>query len=144
MDLRQSPYYARFMAGSGWEIKKFSGHFVYLKNFFGLKFAKMQRFKGTLNFEKLDQFLNANRVIYTVLEPVSGITHTAYTRHRFLLSRAPYLPTKTLIIDLRLTKTKLFQNLSTNLKRILKQPSGTRVIKPASWEFYAAWKQATA
>lgn len=129
------------MAATGWVVKKFSGNYVYLKNFFGLRMAKLQRFDHRLDFIRLDRFLKDNRVVFTVLEPGQGLRTDDFPTHRFRLSRSPYLPTKTLIIDLKQSRADFWRGLSTNLRRILNQPAKTRIVKPDADTFYLGWKK---
>lgn len=141
MDLRQSPEYAAYMRAIGWKVQRFRGIFIYLKRLpiLGLKLAKIQRYSSNLPLPALRQFLLRHKVVYTILEPVKPQLNLA--DYRFTPSSSPYLPTKTLVLDLTIPETKLFQNFSTNLKRILNQTSPTQMVIPTPNKFHAQWRR---
>lgn len=141
MDLRQSPQYARYLQASGWQVKRVDDVFVFLKPLiFGLKMAKVQRYKK-LDPNELQLFLRTNKVVYTVLEPAEGVNANWYSKFRFHSNHSPYLPTKTLVVDLTLSKEKLWRNLSENLKRILRKKERTKLTQPLPETFYHAWQK---
>lgn len=141
MDLRQSPQYARYLEASGWQVKRVGNAYVFLKSLiFGLKMAKVQRYQK-LDLNRLQLFLRVNRVVYTVLEPEEEVETSRYSKFRFFTNHSPYLPTKTLTVDLSLSKEKLWRNLSENLKRILRQKKQTKLTQPLPETFYRAWQK---
>ena len=91
---------------------------------------KIQRFRGKLDFSDLKRVKMRHKVIYTVLEPASATPGVRRRRNTtpgetFAPARVrpsrPFLPTKTVIIDLKKSEKQLWNDLSTNAKRILRK-----------------------
>jgi hypothetical protein len=141
MDLRQSPHWARFQESTGWEVEKLAGTYIYQKRlpYVGISIAKIQRYRH-LDLNQLIPFLQRERVIYSVLEPISS-KDQGYTKYRYFPSTSPYLPTATLRLNLRLSQSKLKSQMAGNLTRILKQPDRSEPTDPDPDEFYDAWKK---
>jgi len=152
-DIRQTREWGRFLASRGWIIKKIPKQdprgeiFCFIKRIpltpFGV--MKVQRWRGKLDFNKLKRLKKKYGVIYTVLEPRGGEILLPGNRiWQYKLSKAPYLPSKTIIVDLRKSEAKLWKDLSENAKRILRismgQPMGAKEIEPEI--FWRAWKEA--
>ena len=103
-DLRQDPYWAKFLSLSGWKVIYRNGTYVYLRKlpFLPLFICKVQRF---ISLPKINMPL-----IYSIYEPLTNTLNFSRT--------SPYLPTATLIINLNKPLS-----LSQNAKRILSRPS---------------------
>lgn len=64
----------------------------------------------------------------------------AWLARGYRVEKSPFLPTKTLVIDLTKSKVKLWEEFSDNARRIIKKSAVKSEIVSAE-EFYAGWKQ---
>lgn len=124
-DLRQSDLYAHYQELRGWRvsnIKDKSGKNVqiFIKDLpgIGISVLKCQKFEEELDWRSLREFKKKNRVVYTVLEPVSGRKEN-YQKEGYKINKNSYLPTKTIIIDLRKGKDYLWNDLSKDARKII-------------------------
>jgi len=101
---------------------------------------KIQRYSGELNLGDLKKLKRKYRVVYVVAEPIDKKVHG------WKVNKHPFLPSKTIVIDLRKDEKKLWKDLSTNAKRILKKDSLVQTIelrgKKDRRKFYKNWKKA--
>ncbi|MBI1872118.1 hypothetical protein HYS10_01730, partial [Candidatus Collierbacteria bacterium] len=129
IDLRQSKEWADWLSKSGWTIvqvdsvfgKKFA---VFVRKFpFGISVIKFQRFDEPLDFNSLNQLKNKYHAFQTILEPANENALKGIKENGYHLSRSPYLPTKTRIIDLTKGEKKLISEMSEDFQRVLKKTS---------------------
>jgi len=93
-----------------------------------------------LDFSDLKRVGRKHKVVYTVIEPTLGSDPSlarwpkepappvsggvpVRVRPSWRVNKRPYLPTKSIIIDLKKVKKQLWNDLSTNAKRILNKKS---------------------
>lgn len=159
-DIRQTKEWKRYLQSSGWVVEKvnLSSHSgrvhphtrrrealvsVFIRKITLTPFSmmKVQRFDGELDFSDLKRLKRRHRVIYTVLEPLKmGLQGWRINKH-------PFLPTETVVVNLNKSKGQLWNDLSTNAKRILNKSSMVRTIelrgRDGREEFYKAWKKSS-
>ncbi|OGM29766.1 hypothetical protein A2630_01325 [Candidatus Woesebacteria bacterium RIFCSPHIGHO2_01_FULL_44_10] len=113
MDIRQSSNYAKYMRRQGWKVEKINGVYCYLKKFpiIGY-FCKIQRPGTTLGERDIKLLRKKYRIFQIVVEPSDEKQGTRLKDLGFKLTKSPYLPSKTLILDLKKPKNILFKNLS--------------------------------
>jgi len=141
-DIRQTKEWAGYLRSSGWIVEKVSGIYVFIKKIPLSPFSmmKIQRFPGKLNFKALKKIKKKNRVVYVVAEPKNEVVEG------WRVNKKPFLPTKTMVIDLRKSEKELWNDLSTNAKRILNRKTGVRIVelkREESFRFYKAWKESS-
>lgn len=151
-DLRQTEEWGRFLAADGWQVEKVKGMSgkefqVFVRRFpLGVSFIKFQRFDEELDFNSLNQVKNKNRTIYTILEPMNMAATKGLVEAGYRINKAPFLPTKTRIIDLTKSETKLVSEMSENFQRILtKKAAGSWQLAAfrqiSADEFYEGWQK---
>jgi len=111
---------------------------------------KIQRFHGKLDLSSLNEIKRKHKIVYSVVEPASATPGVRRRRNTtpgetfagWKVNKKPFLPTKTIVIDLANNEKQLWKNLSTNAKRILKQKDSTNDSsdEKSRIEFYEAWK----
>jgi len=115
---------------------------AFIKRFpFGLSVIKLQRFDEPLDFNSLNHLKKKLHAFQTILEPanekaVAGITEAGYH-----LSRSPYLPTKTRVIDLTKSEKKLVAEMSENFRRVIRRTKNLEVVKISADDFYKGWQK---
>lgn len=151
MDLRQSKAYANYQKSRGWEIEKIGtsgerGAYLFIKKMpvLGVSVLKGQRYKGSLNWKELGRAKKANRVIYTVLEPLE---EKEQLRERgFKVNASPYLPTETVVVDLSKDFNELWEGLAKDAQRTIeKSEVKIRSVegKEERKRFWRKWKRAS-
>lgn len=149
------------MQATGWAVEKVKSHLggvilCFIKRIPLLPFSiiKVQRFEGQLDDKYFNRLKRKYRVIYSIFEPLTDPVFTEFNlggspRHNptsedELYSRriSSYLPTKTIIIDLKKSEQELWKDLSENARRIIKRNDGVKIKKTKNLErFGEEWRR---
>lgn len=132
VDIHQSPQYANFLSSSGWIIEKICGVNYFIRNLplFG-SILKIQRPKE-IYFDEIDRLCQKYHVFQTILEPslfstrgdFTTFDHNLLLHHGFRLSKSPYLPSKTLQIDLTKSQKDIEKGFMRNIRTGIKRGEG--------------------
>lgn len=112
MDIRQSKEYAGFLKEIGWTVEKLQKDQVFIKKIPLIGSAiKIQRTQK-IDFKKLQEICEQNRIFQIIVEPEVnfGDLKSLY-KNGFKLSGTPYLPTKTLQVDLTKSKKEIIAQM---------------------------------
>ncbi len=127
-DLQQSPLYAHYIEDLGWTVEKISGCFIYIRRFPLLgALAKIQRPRHMQDFPHLVRTLRHHGVRRVSVEPAAGVsqkqllTWTNKLNQYFQIIRSPFLPTKTILIDLTRPEKQIFQRFSEAKRRAVRR-----------------------
>ena len=142
MDLRQSEEYAKHLEGMGWIVKRVEGVNYFIKKFPLIgSFMKIQR-PANIRPETIEKLENNYRVWRTVIEPETTLQAKTLKNRGYKLSKSPYLPTKTLELDLTLSRRKLFDNLKKDCKYALRKTEKLPLFtQPKPEVFHASYKK---
>jgi lipid II:glycine glycyltransferase (peptidoglycan interpeptide bridge formation enzyme) len=145
VDLRQSREYARYLASLGWIVEKVNGNYFYLRRIPLTPFSiiKVQR-PRKINFEKIDQLARKYRAIVIYLEPSQGSHQPSAISHQYHLHRSPFLPTKTIQIDLAQSEEKILAQMKKDARYSLRKARklDTKTIRYKEiGKFHQAWKK---
>jgi lipid II:glycine glycyltransferase (peptidoglycan interpeptide bridge formation enzyme) len=84
-------------------------------------------------------------VIYTIWEPVDKKAVVYCQNAGFRKTKSSYVPSKTLVVDLKKGKEKLWGELSKDARRMVKRAGGMKVVRinrpRQRWEFWKQWKK---
>lgn len=143
-DLRQSDSYKKHLEKIGWKVDIAAGVYVFIKRFPLLgSVAKIQRPKD-LDFEALEFVTRNNKSFQVIIEPISTIHDTLITKHGFKLSRYPYLPSKTIHLDLTKSTHDLYGQLKKDAKYSLRKTKNLRIYTiDKIGDFRKSWKEAS-
>ncbi len=124
MDIRQTQEYAHYLKALGWGVEKIDGVYCYIKKipFLG-SVIKIQRTKKT-PFLKIEKLAKKHSVFQIIIEPGLKITNNNLKQLKingYKQSRSPYLPTKTLQLDLTKPKSELFNQLKKDCRYALRK-----------------------
>jgi len=141
-DLRQSPSYARFMSLEGWTVDKSEGTYSYVKKLPLLgHFIKIQR-PATITPKLINALETKYRPFQILLEP-AVISHQSSVIS--FKPASPYLPSKTLILDLTQSEKKLYADLKKDCRYALRKTKDSLLTTPSSLSeisgFRKAWKR---
>jgi hypothetical protein len=148
-DLRQTKEYAAFQKKQGFKVIFNNGIYYYIKTIPVLGgILKIQR-PDRLDYETINNLSRKYRIFYTIIEPSDSIK-TDLWREKLAESgfkplKRPFLPSKTLLINLKRPVKAIYKNLKRNIKKGLKTGEG-QIIKiystPLDLKFFAAeWKR---
>jgi lipid II:glycine glycyltransferase (peptidoglycan interpeptide bridge formation enzyme) len=101
MDLRQTTEYAGYLRKLGWTVEKKNSTFYFIKKIPLIgSVIKVQRF-SEVDFHFLSKLEKKYRAFQTILEPDCGYQSSKIISQGFRQSKSTYLPTKTVLLDLK-------------------------------------------
>jgi len=134
-DIRQTPEYAKYMKSIGWVVEKKNNTYFYIKKFPIVgSFMKLQR-PEKIDFKKVNSLAKKYRVFQIIIEPLGEIKE-------YKLSKSPFLPSKTIELDLTKSETQLFNQLKKDCKYSLRKTEKLEVKEEKDIQkFRRIWKQ---
>lgn len=145
MDIRQSSSYARFMSLEGWTVDKTEGTYSYIKKFPLIgHFIKIQR-PAVITPKLIKTLEDKYHPFQILIEPSLNTDYNfLLTDYGFRKTKSPYLPSKTLTIDLTQMEEKLYSNFKKNCRYALRKTKNSHLtnlsLLPKIYEFHKAWK----
>lgn len=128
MEIQQSPRYKTYIQTLGWRVITLEGSNIFIRHFpFYGGLAKIQRLVKLPLVTKLIPLLKAHRIRTIAVEPDSSITQSTFSswcnrlRKYVRLTRTPFLPTKTLLINLQPSEEDIFNNFSEAKRRAVRR-----------------------
>ncbi len=128
MEIQQSPLYAQYVTKLGWKVVRHQGFNIFIKRFpFYGGLAKIQRITKLLQLDTLIPLLKEHRVRRIIVEPDTNVTQGNFDRWAselskdFAITKTPYLPTKTIHIDLKPSENDIFHNFSEAKRRAVRR-----------------------
>jgi lipid II:glycine glycyltransferase (peptidoglycan interpeptide bridge formation enzyme) len=115
-DLRQTTEYANYLRRDGWAVERIKETNYFIRKIPLLGYIlKLQR-PEKINFETIDRLCRKYRIFQIILEPKDNSQQSAVISHGFRLSRNPYLPSKTLCIDLTKNQADIYKDFQRNIR----------------------------
>lgn len=148
VDIRQTSTYAAYLKKIGWKIVKTKNHYSFIKTspLVG-SIIKIQR-PEKINKQEIYTIAKNNKAIQMIIEPHSLSDVDLLLKEKFSLSKSPYLPTKTLHVDLTRSKHELFDNLKKDAKYSLRKTEDIKLYSidnyksfRKSWRAAVGWKK---
>jgi hypothetical protein len=146
IDIRQSVQYANYLENDGWIVERVENVNYFIRKFsiFG-SILKLQR-PEKVDFDKIEELCRKYRVFQIILEPKNESQTKSLASNGIKLSKSPYLPSKTLQIDLTQSEKTIFRNLKKDARGALRKGSD-RAIKTYSTDteiqkWRDAWRSA--
>lgn len=136
MEIQQSKPYADFITSLGWNVLNQNRQYYYLKRLpFVGALLKVQRVTTLPDLKKFVPLLMRERVTRLAIEPDSKISTNDLNRwvkeipKHILVNRDPFLPTKTIRVDLTTDETTIFHRFSEAKRRAVRraQKNGIRI-----------------
>lgn len=128
VDIRQSIHFANYLKRLGWTVERIAEINYFIRKFPIVgSILKIQR-PEEINYDIINKLCRKYRVFQVILEPslASGIgtfQHDQLYAHGFKLSKSPYLPTKTLQIDLTQSQKEIFRHFKKDARSTLLRAS---------------------
>lgn len=145
IDIRQSVNYEEYLKSQGWIVERIDrvNYFVKKLPIIG-SVLKIQR-PLKVNFETIEKLEKKYRVFQTILEPSLLTFHDLIIRHGFKLSKNPFLPSKTIHLDLIEKTGDIFLNFSKDTRYSIRKGERLEVKEYKSPSdikiFHEAWKK---
>lgn len=140
MDIRQSSLYASFLTKINWQIKKIDHCYIFIKNipFYG-KFAKLQRIPPPIPFNKIASFITKEKIKKIIIEP--NAYENFFLKEKFLkngyqVNPSPYLPTKTILINLKPSQEQIFKSFHQAKRRAVRKAQKNKVFVEISQDIH--------
>jgi len=140
-DIRQTPQYANYLKKIGWIVERPAEINYFIKKVPVLgSVIKVQR-PEEIRISKIRELAKKYRAFQIIIEPKTVLDAKFLTSVGFRLSKSPYLPTKTLQIDLTRSKEKIFKSFKKDARYALKKTESLGIGEIKSIEdFRSAWK----
>lgn len=128
MELQQSPLYAEYVKKLGWTIEQIDNTNIFIKKIpFVGTFAKIQRIEHLPEIQSLMELFKKYHVRKTVLEAGQHLNENEFIqwsneikKHVSVIA-SPYIPTKTIIVDITPTEEQIFQRFSEPKRRAVRR-----------------------
>jgi lipid II:glycine glycyltransferase (peptidoglycan interpeptide bridge formation enzyme) len=128
LDLRQTKEYISYIRSLGWEADEFQRTYIYIKRFLFWKFVKVQR-PGSLDIRSFNEYLLRKYRFSTIyLEPGTQSQYEHFLKLGFKKYNSPYLPSKTIQVDLTKTETQLLNQMHYKTRYNIKKTGGDNLI----------------
>lgn len=148
VDLRQTKEWGQWLSTTGWVIEKVRASdgsylFALIRQipFLTVSFLKVQHFEKEIDWDSLAEVKKRHHVFWSVIEPSSEAAVNGIKKHGYHLSKEPYVPTKTRIVDLTKSDGALFSEMSENFRRVIKKGMTAKVKQILPEQFYEGWKR---
>lgn len=147
MDLRQSSEYADYLEKSGWRTEKIGGVYVFIRRLPLTPFSviKIQRPEKLPDLREIERLAREYRAVAVYIEPEQGKILKA---QGYKLSKSPFLPTKTIQVDLSLSEEKLLAQMKKDTRYSIRKFKKSALSKRLKYEkakevkeFWRAWKR---
>jgi lipid II:glycine glycyltransferase (peptidoglycan interpeptide bridge formation enzyme) len=153
VDIRQSVHFANYLKRLGWTVERI-GEINYFIRKFPLigSILKIQR-PEEIDYDIINKLCRKYRVFQIILEPglASGFgtfhSNQLYA-HGFKLSKSPYLPSKTLQIDLTRSQKDIFKHFKKDARYAIKRGEALNIKSYDSYREYSTpdeirrWREA--
>jgi len=127
-EIQQSPLYASYIEKLGWAVDRVENSYVFIKKFPIIgSLVKIQRVTSLPSLSKLHPVLTKYHVGQISVEPDSSIPQKQFDAwcanltKRVRLMRSPFLPTKTLRIDLEPDEAVIFSRFAEAKRRAVRR-----------------------
>lgn len=142
VDLRQTNKYVKFMENIGWVVERVNNVNYFVRPFpiYG-SFMKVQRPKE-IDVDQIRDIQKKYKVLHTIIEPLTMNHKSLLISHGFKQS-TPYLPSKTLHIDLAKTEDALLKEMHQKTRYNIKlaQKKDIKIIESKDIDLFVKfWK----
>lgn len=135
MHLQQSPLYREYIQKLGWQVIPIGENFLFIKRIpFVGNLAKLQRPTKLPNLKQLIQLVQKHHLTRLAIEPERNLPQAEFInflqnlKSQVQLNATPFLPTKTIMIDLTPSEEKIFQNFSPAKRRAVRRAEKNSLI----------------
>ncbi len=144
-DIRQTAKYGKYLKKIGWQVERINEINYFIKKFPLIgTVIKIQRPENIV-IKKIQNLAKKHHAFQTIIEPKTQLDADFLKNVGFHPSRTPYLPTRTLHLDLTKTQDELFSQLKKDARLAIRKALSSNIkyqnCKDVE-EFRGAWKKA--
>jgi len=141
IDIRQSLQYANYLKVEGWAVERINetNYFIRKFGFIG-SILKIQR-PEKIDFEAIDKLCRKYGVFQVIIEPKNLNQEEGIKNKGYKLSKSPYLPTKTLQIDLTQPQKVILDHFKKDARRAIRQGSGQIISSYSTDKDIKKWRE---
>lgn len=144
VDIRQTKEYARHLQNLGWTVERKQNTNYFIKKILGLGILKVQR-PEQINLETINEISQKYGVFQIIIEPKTKSDAKHLVSNGYKLSKSPYLPSKTILIDLTRPKGEIWKTLNKKTRYSIKRGEESQIKIQSSKtdikSFRKAWRQ---
>jgi hypothetical protein len=143
VDIRQTPKYASYLKKIGWKVERSAeiNYFIKTLPIFG-SIIKLQR-PENIKIKKIRDLAQKYKARQIVVEPNSKIDKDYLEKLGFKLAKSPFLPSKTLQLDLTSGKEKLTNRFKKDARAAIRKTDNMKLTRNEKIsEFRKKWKNA--
>jgi lipid II:glycine glycyltransferase (peptidoglycan interpeptide bridge formation enzyme) len=146
VDIRQSVHYAKYLRRVGWKVERIAEINYFLRKFPLIgSVLKIQR-PEEIKIDTILRLSRKHRVFQIIIEPKNQADANLLVPLGFKLSHNPYLPTKTLQIDLTKSKESIFDSFKKDARAAIRKGTDHLIKNYSTPEelekFREGWKKA--
>lgn len=120
-DIRQSKNYAKYLKVTGWIVENNRGIYYFIKKIPIIGFVlKLQR-PEFIDHQYLNKLSNRYGIFQIIIEPTHSSNYQPLLSKNYQLIKNPYLPSKTIQLDLTKTKENLLKSFKKDARLIIKK-----------------------
>jgi len=142
VDIRQTSQYARYLGKIGWKVESPAeiNYFIKKLPLMG-SILKIQR-PEEIRIDKIRELAKKYRAFQVIVEPAHELDAKYLISLGFKLSKSPYLPTKTLLLELSKSEKVLLRTMKKDARYAIKKTKDikTKEIKDLA-KFREGWKK---
>jgi lipid II:glycine glycyltransferase (peptidoglycan interpeptide bridge formation enzyme) len=121
IDIRQSVHYANYLKTLGWKVERIDRINYFIKKFSIIgSVLKIQR-PEAIDVNTINNLAKKYRTFQIIIEPSNSSQDKILASMGFKLSKSPYLPTKTLQIDLTKSQKVIFKSFKKDARSAIKR-----------------------
>ncbi len=144
-DIRQSEEYANYLKTIDWVVERIGEVNYFVKKFPLIgSVLKVQR-PLKIDLEVISKLSRKYRAFQIIIEPIDENQAQIIKNAGFKLSRSPYLPSKTLLLDLTMNREGLLKQMKKDARMAIKKNEGIDIREVSTKDlksFYDNWKSA--
>lgn len=142
VDIRQTVHYANYLSQIGWQVER-KGEINYFIKKFPLigSIIKIQR-PEEIRINKIKELAKKYRAFQIIIEPKTELDTKFLTSLGYKLSKSPYLPTKTLLLDLTKSEKNIFKGFAKDARGAILKNKSLKVENSSVENFFRNWKKA--
>lgn len=141
-DIRQTSQYAHYSKKIGWKVERHTeiNYFIKKIPLVG-SIIKIQR-PGEIRIDKIRELAKKYRCFQVIMEPANELDAKYLRSLGFKLSKSPYLPTKTLLLDLVKSEKGLVKGMKKDARYAIKKTEDLKTKEAKDIEiFREGWKK---
>jgi len=143
IDIRQTPSYAKYLKRIGWIVEESNDIYYFIKKIPLIgSVLKIQR-PRQIYLSKIKKLQKKYRTFQTIIEPKDQLGAEYLTSINFRKSKSPYIPTKTLLLDLTQPENKILKQMKKDARRAILKNKKRKIhhYERKIQEFRNAWKK---